>query len=192
MRTDNLVKYLEELRDLIVEESKKELASQGKTGKLYDSIEGTYVEKDSRGIHFRILMEDYGKFVDKGVKGKDPSKVKGGDKAIRGQQAPNSPYKFGSGNMRGTFDDFAKSVGDWAKSRNFRLRDEEGRFVRGTYETIGKIIAGNIYNRGLKPSLFFTKAFEKAQKQIQDKLEKGLKLDVEKDIDIIIDTYGKN
>ena len=179
MRTDNLVAYLEELRDLIVEESKKELASQGKTGKLYDSIEGTYVEKDSRGVHFKILMEDYGKFVDKGVKGKDPSKVKGGDKAIRGQQAPNSPYKFGSGNMRGTFDAFANSVGDWAKRRNFRLRDEKGRFVRGTYETIGKIIAGNIYNRGLKPSLFFTKAFEKAQETTTNKLEKALKIDAE-------------
>jgi hypothetical protein len=35
-------------------------------------------------------MEDYGVFQDKGVKGKDPSKVSKNAK-IKGQQAPNSP-----------------------------------------------------------------------------------------------------
>ena len=184
MRTDNFKKELEKIRDQIIKDSKKNLANQGKTGKLYESIEGTKVKKNKDGYSFEIKMEDYGKFQDQGVKGKDPSKVKGGDKAIRGQQAPNSPYKFGSGTMRGTFNDFAKNVGDWAKARNFRLRDEKGRFVRGTYETIGKIIAGNIYNRGLKPSLFFTNAFEKAQIDVTNKLEVALKLDTEKMIEI--------
>ena len=192
MRTDNFKKALEQIRDQIVEDSKKNLAEQGKTGKLYESIKGTPIKQDKGSMSFQIKMEDYGLFQDKGVKGKDPSKVVGGEKAIKEQQAPDSDYEFGSGNFPNTFDDFSKSVGDWAKAKNFRLRDEKGRFVRGTYETIGKIIAGNIYNRGLKPSLFFTKAFEKAQKQIQDKLEKGLKLDVEKEIEIIIDTYDKN
>ena len=184
MRTDNFKKELEKIRDQIVEDSKKNLAKEGKTGKLYESIEGTPIKEDKDGYSFEIKMEDYGKFQDKGVMGADPSKVKGGDKAIRGQQAPNSPYKFGSGNMRGTFDDFSESVADWAKRRNFRLRDEKGRFVRGTYATIGKIIAGNIYNRGLKPSLFFTNAFEKAQKDVSGNLEYALKLDTEKMIEI--------
>ena len=186
MISNNLIKYLEEVRDLIVQESKKNLAKEGMVGKLYDSIEGTDVEKDTRGLYFNILMEDYGKFQDKGVKGKDPSKVKGGTKAIKEQQAPDSPYKFGSGNMAGTFDDFALNIADWAKNKNYRLRDEKGRFVRGTYETIGKIIASNIYNRGLRPTMFLTNAFEYAQQQISNKLEKGLKLDVEKDIEISI------
>lgn len=184
MRTDNFKKELEKVRDQIIEDSKNNLAKQGKTGKLYNSIKGTAIKEDKDSMSFEIKMEDYGKFQDQGVMGADPSKVKGGEKAIRGQQAPKSDYKFGSGNMRGTFDDFAKNVGDWAKARNFRLRDEKGRFVRGTYETIGKIIAGNIYNRGLKPSLFFTNAFEKAQKDVTNKLEVALKLDTEKMIEI--------
>lgn len=184
MRTDNFKKELEKIRDQIIKDSKNNLAQQGKTGKLYESIEGTPVKKNKDGYSFEIKMEDYGKFQDQGVKGKDPSKVKGGDKAIKGQQAPNSPYKFGSGTMRGTFDIFAKSVGDWAKAKSIRLRDEKGRFVRGNYETIGKIIAGNIYNRGLKPSLFFTNAFEKAQKDVSGKLENALELDIEKMIEI--------
>jgi len=184
VRTDNLKKALENIRDQIVEDSKKNLANQGKTGNLYKSIKGTPIKEDKAGMSFEIEMDDYGLFQDKGVKGKDPSKVVGGEKAIRGQQAPNSPYKFGSGNMSGTFDSFSKSVGDWAKSRNFRLRDEKGRFVKGTYETIGKIIARNIYYRGLKPSLFFTNAYEKVQKDMGSQLEKALKLDTEKMIKI--------
>jgi len=184
VRTDNFKKALEQIRDQIVEDSKKNLAEQGKTGKLYESIKGTPIKQDKGSMSFEIKMEDYGLFQDKGVKGKDPSKVVGGEKAIRGQQAPNSPYKFGSGNMSGTFDSFSKSVGDWAKAKNFRLRDEKGRFVRGTYETIGKIIARNIYYRGLKPSLFFTNAFEKVQKDMSSQLETALKLDTEKMIKI--------
>lgn len=184
MRTDNFQKTLEEIRDQIVLDSKKNLAEQGKTGKLYESIKGTPIKEDKGSMSFEVKMEDYGLFQDKGVKGADPSKVVGGDKAIRGQQAPNSPYKFGSGNMAGTFDDFSKSVGDWAKAKNFRLRDEKGRFVKGTYETIGKIIARNIYYRGLKPSLFFTNAFESVQKDMSSQLEKALKLDTEKMIKI--------
>lgn len=184
MINDNLKKYLEDVRDLIVNEAKKNLADEGMVGKLYESIEGTPIKETKSSLSFEVKMEDYGKFQDKGVKGSDPSKVVGGEKAIRGQQAPNSPYRFGSGTMRGTFDDFALSIADWAKNKGYRLRDEKGRFVRGTFETIGKIIAGNIYNRGLRPTMFFTNAFESAQKRVQEKLEKGLKLDIEKDIEI--------
>jgi len=179
VKTDNFKKVLEEIRDQIIEDSKKNLAEQGKVGKLYESIKGTPVKEDNSGLSFQINMEDYGLFQDKGVKGADPSKQIVKEKYRKPQQAPNSPYKFGSGNMKGTFDDFAKSVGDWAKGKGFRLRDEKGRFVRGTYETIGKIIARNIYYRGLKPSLFFTNAFEKAQNNIGSKLEKALKQDTE-------------
>lgn len=180
MRTDNLKKALEEIRDQIIKESKKNLAEQGKTGKLYKSIEGTDIKENKDGISFDIKMEGYGKFQDKGVKGADPSMQRvAKDKYRKPQQAPNSPYEFGSGNMRGTFDDFSKSVGDWAKNRGYRLRDEKGRFVKGTYETIGKIIARNIYYRGLKPSLFFTNAFEKVQKDMSSKIEKAIKLDTQ-------------
>ena len=187
MKTDNLKKVLGEIRDQIIEDSKKNLAKQGKVGKLYESIKSSSVYETKDKIYFNIEMEDYGLFQDKGVKGADPSKQVVKDKYRKPQQAPKSPYKFGSGNMKGTFDDFANSVGDWAKDKGFRLRDEKGRFVRGTYETIGKIIARNIYYRGLKPSLFFTNAFEKAQNDMSNKLEKAFKLDTEEMIKITVD-----
>ena len=41
------------------------------------------------------------------------------------------------------------------------------------------MIASNIYNRGLKPSLFFTKPFEQGFKKLPDELLEAYGLDVE-------------
>ena len=73
-------------------------------------------------------MEDYGKFQDKGVKGKDPSKVSPNAK-ITGQQAPNAPYRFGSGSQRGTFKSFVKRMSIFAKQKNIRFR--QNKIVNG-------------------------------------------------------------
>jgi len=48
----------------------------------------------------------------------------------------------------------------WAKSKNIRFRDEKGRFAKGAYKSLGYVIASNIYNRGIRPTMFFTKPFE--------------------------------
>jgi hypothetical protein len=53
------------------------------------------IEVGANSFRLAFLMEDYGTFVDKGVKGSDPSKVSKNAK-IKGQQAPNSPYSFKS------------------------------------------------------------------------------------------------
>jgi hypothetical protein len=57
---------------------------------------------------------------------------------------------------------------------------KKGRFMKGNYKTIAQIIAGNIYNRGIRPSMFFTKPFEKAFKGLNEELIKAYALDVEK------------
>jgi hypothetical protein len=123
--------------------------------------------------------------MNKGVKGKDPSKVSKNAK-IKGQQAPNSPYKFGSGNYSGKWANFVGKLEVWAKKKNIRLRDEKGRFKRGNYKTIAQVIAGNIYNRGIKPSMFFTKPFEKAFKDLPEELILSFGLDLERFIDFTI------
>jgi hypothetical protein len=123
-------------------------------------------------------MEEYGLFQDKGVKGKDPSKVSPNAK-IKGQQAPNSPYRFGSGSASGKWDEFVDGIEKWAKRKNVRFRDEKGRFKKGTYKSLAYVIAGNIYNRGIKPSLFFTKPFERAFKRLDADIIKAYELDVE-------------
>ena len=173
----NINKELNRFAKYVISQSRANLTRAKKGGgSLYKSLySNVKVSKNSFELSF--LMEDYGIFQDKGVKGKDPSKVSPNAK-ITGQQAPNSEYKFGSGKT-GNYKGFVLSIEKWAKKKNIRLRDKKGKFTKGNYKTIAHIIAGNIYNRGIKPSLFFTKPFEKAFKGLNKDLVEAYKLDVE-------------
>jgi hypothetical protein len=184
---------LEETRDAlnkfakyVIQQSRSNLSKSGKnvSKELYNSL-GYDLNVSKNSFSLSILMEDYGLFQDKGVKGKDPSKVSKNAK-IKGQQAPNSPYKFGSGNYSGQWSSFVGKLEVWAKRKNIRLRDEKGRFKRGNYKTIAQVIASNIYNRGIKPSMFFTTPFQKAFKDLPEELILSFGLDLERFIDFTI------
>ena len=173
----NINKELNRFAKYVISQSRANLTRAKKGGgSLYKSLDSN-VKVSNNSFELSFLMEDYGIFQDKGVKGKDPSKVSPNAK-ITGQQAPNSEYKFGSGKT-GNYKGFVLSIEKWAKKKNIRLRDKKGKFTKGNYKTIAHIIAGNIYNRGIKPSLFFTKPFEKAFKNIDKDLIKAYKLDIE-------------
>ena len=178
---------LNEFAKKVVADAKGILASQGKDGRLSNSLKHrTKTKKGS--IILEFLGTDYANFVDQGVRGADPSRVSPNAK-ITGQQAPNSKFKFGSGTSRGTFDKFVKRMSDFAKQRNIRLRVQKGekgpgQFKKGGYEAMGYVIAKNIYSRGLKPSLFFTKAFEKHFKELNGELLEAYKVDILKEIKV--------
>ena len=162
----------------VVSQAKRNLTIKDKkaSGKLYESIKGEAKQfPNSIGIYFD--MEEYGFYQNEGVKGKDPSKVSKNAK-IRGQQAPNSRFRFGSGSHSGTWNNFIISLEKWAQRKNIRLRDEKGKFKKGSYKTIAQVIGKNIYARGIKPSLFFTKPFEAAFKKLPDDLVTSYGLDV--------------
>lgn len=179
---DALNKFAKE----VIKQSRANLTRGNKNYKrtLYDSLDFELdVFKNSFGLSF--MMEEYGHFQDKGVRGKDPSKVSKNAR-IRGQQAPNSPYRFGSGNFAGKWSEFTMKMEAWAKFRRIRLRDEKGRFKQGDYKTIAQIIASNIYARGIKPSLFFTKPFEANFERLPDALVERFQLDLDKFFDFTL------
>ena len=177
MKQSEVQKELERFRDYVINEAKKNLNSLKKNDSkgLYQSLKGN-VKAMPNSFYMDFEMNDYGKFQDKGVKGKDPSKVSKNAR-IKGQQAPNSPYKFGSGSASGQWGMFVSNIQKWAQKRNIRLRDDKGKYKKGGYSTIAQIIAGNIYNRGIKPSLFFTTPFEAAFKRLPDELVEKFGLD---------------
>ncbi len=180
MEFDNLTQALRRYRELIIKESREELSRLGKknSGGLYDKIKPGKVIVRPNSLEFSIKMPFYSAFVDQGVKGADPSRVSPNAKEKK-QQAPNSPYKFGSGKYRGTFDSFVSKMTDFAKRKNIRFRNKKGEFVAGGYSSMGYVIASNIYNRGLKPSLFFTKPFEKYfGQQVPQEITDAFGLDV--------------
>ena len=171
---ENVQEILDEFKANVIREAKKGMPEDTKG--LANSLKG-YVKESKNSIQISFEMDEYGFYQDLGVKGKNPSKVSKNAK-IKGQQAPNSPYKFGSGKSKSTFKQFASNIAKWAQRKNLRLRDEKGRFTKGNYKTIGYIVAGNIYNRGLKPTLFFTKPFEKYYKRLPKELTEKYALDM--------------
>jgi hypothetical protein len=178
MQLEKVNKTIQMFRDYVIKESKDNLnrSKHNNTKGLYNSIKGEIVTEDKYTI-VGFSMDNYGMFVDQGVKGADPSKVSKNAK-ITGQQAPDSPFSFKSKRPPSKF------LEDWAKKKNIRLRDEKGRFKQGSYKTIGMIIAKNIWARGIKPSLFFTKPFEAGYKKY---IDVDLIKAFGQDIDTIID-----
>ncbi len=66
----------------------------------------------------------------------------------------------------------------WAKFRNIRLRDNKGKFAKGNYRTIGFILQKRIFAQGIKPSLFFTKPFTRAFKNLPEEVVDAFGLDL--------------
>ena len=164
----------------VVQQSRSRLSKSGtKKGKLYNSIDYKIeVNLDNLIIKFPFMKKfDYAKFIDQGVKGKDPSKVSPNAK-IKGQQAPQSQYKFGSRKYKGTFDKFTENMTSFAKNRNIRFRDSGGKFDKGSYKSMGYVIAKNIYYRGIKPKYFFSKSFDMAFDSFPNDLLDAFALDV--------------
>lgn len=172
-------KYLNSFAKYVIQQSRSNLSKQNKSyeKKLYNSLDYE-VEVGANSFRLTFLMEDYGAFVDKGVRGKDPSKVSPNAK-IRGQQAPQSEYRFGSGNFKGKWGDFKNKLEKWVKAKGLRFRDSKGRYRQGDAKSMAQVVASNIYARGIKPSLFFTKPFEKAFERLPDELVEAYGLDVE-------------
>jgi len=151
-------KVLTEFKKYVVKQARTNL-SKGKknvNGKLYKSIDGD-VEVGKTSFSLSFVMEDYGIFQDKGVSGT--------------KKKYNTPYSYTTKRPP------AKSLEDWISKRGFQFRDKKGKFM--SYKSMSYIISNSIFEKGIKPSLFFTKPFEKAFKNLPNELVEAYGLDVE-------------
>jgi hypothetical protein len=130
---------------------------------LYDSL-GYTMEQVSTGFRLYFEMEDYGMFQDRGVKG-----VKGG-KSLSGFSYKQSSNLVGMESKTGTF-------GKWAAAKRIQFRDKKGRFL--SFKQTGFALATIVKNYGIKPSLFFTKPFEKGFKDLPTELQEQFAIDLE-------------
>ncbi len=164
----NLQTELQSFGKYVVQQSRSNLTKQkhNVSKELYNSIHYKLEEKNGN-FDLAFIMDEYGTFLDKGVKGANPSLVKGGK-----QKGGNSPYSFR--NKRPPM----QPIADWAKKRNIRLRDKEGKFKKGNYRTIGFILQRSIFAQGIKPSMFFTKPFLAAFDRYPELLSKAFAQDI--------------
>jgi hypothetical protein len=158
MQLENFKKALEDFRDKVVEESKKNLRKEGKGGgQLENDLKGGEVKVTNRSLQFEIEMPYYGVFQDKGVSG-----IK---------KKYNTPYSYKQKMPP------PSKLDKWTVKKGIAPRDEKGRFL--SRKSLQFLIARSIFYNGIKPSLFFTKPFEKYAKGLPKELEQAFALDTE-------------
>ena len=157
----------------VIQQSRSNLTKGDKnvSKDLYNSL-GYKLNETSKGATLGFEMDGYGNFVDKGVRGKSSS-----------AKAPNSPYRYGTGS--GKKGGLTKGINQWVKRRGIQFRDRKsGRYL--SYKSTAFLIARSIYQKGVKPSLFFTKPFNAAFKRLPDELLKAYSVGLEKQIGVIL------
>lgn len=165
MEAKNIKKALETLRDRIVDETRFNLIKAGKGGgTLENSVFGTDIKKDGSDFSFEILMEEYGKYQDKGVSGV--------------LKKYNTPYSY-----KDKMPPPAK-LDKWMIKKGVAPRDESGKFLKR--KSLQFLIARGIYRYGIKPSLFFTNAYKDVLKDFKFAVESGYQIDVEDLLEYII------
>jgi hypothetical protein len=167
-------KYLNDFAKYVIQQSRSNLSKGRKnsTKDLYNSLDKE-IEVGANSFRLAFLMKDYGKFIDKGVQGSNPSAIKNGF-----NKAPNSPYKFKSKMIP------TRVLDKWVIKKGIAPRNKSGKFLNR--EGIKFALAKSIALQGIKPSLFFTKPFEKAFERLPDELVETYGLDVEQFLEFTI------
>ena len=161
---NNVKDSLNKFAKYVVQQSRTNLTKGKKnvSKSLYDSI-GYDLTVSPNSFSLSFIMDEYGMYQDKGVSGTE--------------KKYNTPFKY-TNKMPPI-----KPLADWAKFKNIRLRDAKGKFAKGNYKTIGFLISRSIYRKGIKPSLFFTKPFERSFKNLPDEVVKAFALEIENLLD---------
>ena len=171
LRESGLQEALDRFKTYVIKQARANLTkgsapfgSHNNTRKLYNSLKGQ-AKVYAKGYYLNFQMEDHGFYQDKGVRGKKSS-----------AKAPNSPFKFGSGT--GKKGGLTQGIDRWVRARRFQFRDKKsGKFM--SYESTAFLITRSIYSKGTKPSLFFTKPFQKYFEKLPQELIVKYGLDVD-------------
>ncbi len=146
----NVDKVLDTFGRKVVQTARGILNAKGKnaSGDLGSSL-GYFIKVYPSGaVDMSFVAEGYAKFVDKGVKGSKSS-----------AKAPNSPYKYT------TKQPPSGVIDKWAVRKGIQgVRDKKGRFI--PRKSLVFSIARNIKLYGVKPSNFFTDAFNVAYRDL--------------------------
>jgi len=169
MRLTETQKALDIFKGIVLNQSRAILSKKGKnvSNELFRSLKGN-VKAMPNSIFVDFEMEEYGYYQDRGVKGKTSTYP---EIAQYGTLA-----KFGSG--KGKKGGLSGGIKKWVEAKRFQFRNKEiGKFM--SYQSTAYLITRSIWNKGIKPSLFFTKPFERAFKKLPNELIEKFGLDVE-------------
>jgi len=151
---NNFAKY-------VIQQSRSNLTKGNKnvTKKLYNSLDYNLLF-DNSGFILQFVMEEYGAYQDLGVSGT--------------KKKYDTPFKYT--NKRPPSSAFDK----WNVRKGIAPRGQGGKFAKR--KGLNYVIAKSIFEKGIKPSLFFTKPFEKRFETLPPELIASFVNDFEKEI----------
>ena len=155
----NTEKFVRKYGKEVEAEIKNRLLSFGKkaSGKLYKSIRAD-VREEKAGFIVQFQMEDYGLYVDGGVKGHGkPEGFKGKNKPV----VTTGKFRFGS---KMPLDN--KSIKDWLR-------------IKGIPKKESFAVRRSIWIFGIAPTNFFSIPVKRNEKRLQAGIEKNMALDFE-------------
>ena len=167
--TNFLLEALKEFEQKVVQAAKDNLTKQNTSGDLSKSIKGD-VKQMPNSIRVFFEMNEYGFYQDRGVKG-----------TKSGKSLDNFAY---TNKMPPP-----KAFDKWTVRKGIAPRDVKGKFQ--SRKGLNFAIARSIFEKGIKPTMFFTKPFEKAYSQLPEELIDKYGLDMENLLVSIIDENFK-
>ena len=158
MRLKQTKDILNKFAKYVIQQSRTNLTKNKKNSSksLYNSLDFKYKAVNG-GTGIQFLMDEYGIYQDKGVSGK--------------KKKYNTPFSYKDKMPP------SSALDKWSVRKGIAPRDKSGKFI--PRKSINFLIAKSIFNKGIKPSLFFTKPFEKAYKDLPKDLVKGFINDIE-------------
>jgi hypothetical protein len=162
---------LEQFRDYVIQQARSNLSRLQKNSsrKLYDSITSE-IKAMPNSLRLYFDMEDYGFYQDKGVSGT--------------KRKYDTPFSY-TNKMPPP-----KAFDKWIVKKGIAPRKKDGKFT--TRKGLQFAIARSIFEKGIKPSLFFTKPFEKAFKNLPDEMIEAYGLEAEETFNTIMKENFKN
>ena len=145
-------KALEKYAKYVIQQSRSNLtrSKNNASKQLYNSLEYRI-----KGDKVSFLSEDYGQFIDKGVKGAKSTY----------RESFASPFKYT------TKQPPSRVFDKWSIRKGIAPRDSKGKFVKR--QSLNFLIARSIKNKGIRATLFFTKPFERGLDLFGDEIVAG-------------------
>ena len=156
---NNTEEILNKFAKRVIQQSRTRLTKSKKNASkdLYNSLRYDLTTSAAAFI-LNFFMEEYGIYQDRGVSGK--------------KRKYNTPFSYKDKMPP------PKALDKWMVRRNIKgTRDAQGKFIKR--KSLQYLLARSIYNKGIKPSNFFTKSFEQAFDKLPEDMVKAYRLDLE-------------
>tara|TARA_B100000768_G_scaffold169474_1_gene175099 strand:- start:189 stop:704 length:516 start_codon:yes stop_codon:yes gene_type:complete len=153
------------IHEIMQEEIEKLVADMKQRLNKKNSELSRSIKMQDDGDDIKVIMNEYGNFIDKGVTGKGASDFKGKRKTVHKSTAN---YRFGSGKSKGKGESWKRKIDKWMYKNGIQGRDKKGKFVKRA--STNYLIRRSIFQHGIKGTLFASKAFEGFQEELEQRL----------------------